>query len=76
MKKDEVRRLFPKCVAFADHCRGVFGDGVRLIYAKENGREIGKQTVICSERAVRLSDICIDSQPFSETVERRKKRGK
>lgn len=76
MNKDEVRRLFPECVAFADQCRDIFGDGVRLIYAKENGREIGKKTVLDPECVVRLSEICIDSRPFSEVIDARKKRAK
>lgn len=38
---DYVRRNFPVCVAFADECRKVFGDGVKLVHAKENGRELG-----------------------------------
>jgi hypothetical protein len=38
-----VRANFPSCVEFADECRSVFGDGVRMVYAKEGGQEIGKQ---------------------------------
>ena len=41
MDKDAVRRLFPSVIAFADECRDEFGEGVKLVYAKENGREIG-----------------------------------
>lgn len=37
-----VRENFPVCVAFADECRKVFGDGVKLVHAKENGKELGK----------------------------------
>lgn len=38
-----VREHFPVCVAFADECRAVFGDEVRMVYAKEGEQEIGKQ---------------------------------
>lgn len=38
-----VRENFPLCVAFADECRAVFGDGVKMVYAKEGGQVIGKQ---------------------------------
>lgn len=59
MNKEEVRRLFPECVSFADECRSVFGDGVKLVYAKEGGREIGKRTEINPDRVIKLSDIVI-----------------
>ncbi|MDC8446442.1 MAG: hypothetical protein LV471_11020 [Nitrosomonas sp.] len=42
MNKEEVRKNFPECCSVADEFRKVFGNGVRLIYAKENGMEIGK----------------------------------
>ncbi|AEJ02188.1 hypothetical protein Nit79A3_2416 [Nitrosomonas sp. Is79A3] len=64
MDNSEVRRLFPSVIAFADHCRAVFGDGVKLVYAKENGREIGKASVIDPERLVKASEMCIDSAAF------------
>ena len=38
-----VRENFPACVAFADECRAVFGDGVKMVYANEGGQVIGKQ---------------------------------
>lgn len=59
-----MRRLFPKVIAFADACRAEFGDGVKLVYAKENGREIGKASVIDPERVIRASEMCIDSHAF------------
>lgn len=43
MKKEEVRRDYPECCAIADKFRAVFGNQVKLIYAKENGMEIGKR---------------------------------
>ncbi len=74
MDKDTVRRLFPHSVAFADECRAVFGDGVKLVYAKENGREIGKKSVHDPENVMKLSDMCLDS--FVGDDEGRGKRGK
>ena len=38
-----VRENFPSCVEFADECRDVFGDGVKMVYASEGGQVIGKQ---------------------------------
>lgn len=64
MDKDTVRRLFPSVIAFADACRAEFGDGVKLVYAKENGLEIGKASVIDPERVIKASEMCIDSDAF------------
>ena len=66
LSRVEVRKLFLTVVAFADQCREVFGDGVRLVYAKENGYEIGKRSEVDPERVVKLSDMCLDSSSFSE----------
>ncbi|SFI31192.1 hypothetical protein [Nitrosomonas sp. Nm34] len=44
MKKEEVRRNFSKCCSVAGQFREVFGNEVRLVYANENGQEIGKQS--------------------------------
>lgn len=68
MDKDEVRRLFPHSVAFADECRRVFGDGVKLVYAKEGGREIGNRVVHDPENVVRLSEMDLDTRPMCEIV--------
>lgn len=38
-----VRENFPTCVEFADECRAVFGDGVKMVYASEDGQVIGNQ---------------------------------
>ena len=64
MDKDTVRRLFPSVIAFADECRAEFGDGVKLVYAEENGREIGNASVIDPENVLKLSEVCIDSHAF------------
>lgn len=44
MNKDEIRRLFPECCAVADEYRKVFGEGTKLVYVSENGRELGKRS--------------------------------
>ena len=41
--REQIRRDFPLCVAAADAFREVFGPEVKLLYAKEGGREIGKE---------------------------------
>ncbi len=38
----ENRRNFPECMAVADAFRDIFGPGVTLLYAAENGKKIGK----------------------------------
>ena len=76
MDKDTVRRLFPSAIAFADECRSVFGNGVKLVYAKENGREIGKASVIDPENVVNLREMCIDSHAFCVVDDKDKRRAK
>ncbi|WP_396957032.1 hypothetical protein [Nitrosomonas sp.] len=44
LDKDEIRRLFPQCIAFADECRRVFGDDIKLVYVEENGLSLGKRS--------------------------------
>lgn len=41
MTKEDIRRGFPVCIAFADEVRDVFGDGVKLLYMKEGDKEMG-----------------------------------
>ena len=43
-KAQWVRQNFPTVVSFADGFREVFGDGVKLVWAMENGMEIGKRS--------------------------------
>ena len=40
-KRDDNRANFPNAAAVLDTFRKVFGDGVKLVYAEEGGREIG-----------------------------------
>jgi hypothetical protein len=42
--KEQVREMFPECVAFADEMRELFGPGVKVTYMMESGREVGTPT--------------------------------
>lgn len=79
MNKDDVRRLFPECIEFADKMRDVFGPGVKLTYAEENGLKIGQRATVDPDRVVKLSEIVLDSRPMDEIIAERdggKSRGK
>lgn len=41
-QRDENRRNFPHAAQRLDELREVFGPGVRLIWAVENGKTVGK----------------------------------
>ena len=71
MNKDEVRQLFPEVIKFADACRDVFGNGVKLVYASENGRVVGKQSDIDPDCVVKLSDMEFLSLPVTKGEGRR-----
>lgn len=71
MNKDDVRKSFPKCIEFADKMRDVFGPGVKLTYAEENGRKIGHRATVDPDRVVKLSEIVLDSRPMSEIIAER-----
>lgn len=70
----ETKAMFPEAFAFADLVRREFGAGVKLVYAEENGRCIGRKTVLGD--VVRVSDMCLDSAAFSDATERSKRRDK
>ncbi len=72
MDKDAVRRVFPEVCAFADAVREEFGDGVKLVYACEDGREIGKKSDHKPEDAVKLADIVQNLEPVVGVDEQRK----
>jgi len=40
--RTKFRTEFPQVTAFADECRAVFGDGVRVLWAIENGKVVGR----------------------------------
>lgn len=72
---DYVRKNFPTCVAVADMVRSEFGDGVKMIYARENGKTIGKQTVT-DGHSVNLSDMVIEPSATEEDKSTRGKKSK
>jgi hypothetical protein len=57
-QKSRARAAFPTCTAVADEFRAVFGEGVRLTYAEENGNRAGRAldesrfTVIAGESLI------------------------
>ncbi|MBX3629326.1 MAG: hypothetical protein KF908_05305 [Nitrosomonas sp.] len=63
-----VREHFPVCVAFADECRAVFGDGVKMVYAKESGVEIGKQ--LTGDAEVCMTDVDLTPMQTPEQLRR------
>lgn len=71
--REQVREMFPEVTAFADAIRVEFGDGVKLVYAEENGRCIGERSVTDPERTVKLSEIELDPRPRAEIATGRKK---
>lgn len=56
LSKEEFRTLFPECTAFADEVRKIFGDGVKMVYAKENGLEVGRRPDP-HEKGVNIRDL-------------------
>jgi hypothetical protein len=40
-QRDKNRADFPHAARLLDEYRKVFGEGVKLVYAKENGKQIG-----------------------------------
>lgn len=76
LTKEQFLAAFPFVTAFADECRKVFGEGVRLVYAEENGRFVGRKTKVDLERVVRLSDMAINPGKYAALTERSKQRGK
>lgn len=63
-----VRENFPACVEFADECRAVFGDGVRMVYASEGGQVIGKQ--FSGDDHVRMEDVDMTPMLTAEQLRR------
>lgn len=41
--KEKNRAAFPETASMVDELREVFGDGVTLVWAEENGRTIGNK---------------------------------
>lgn len=63
-RKEQVRRDFPLCTAFADQVREAFGPGVKARYFSENGKTMGKPTEDGNLDAFRLLDLMDMSENF------------
>jgi hypothetical protein len=63
--KARVRAAFPVCTAVADQFREVFGDGVKLSYAEENGQKIGRQLPESIYKVVPMRDMVIKPSKVS-----------
>jgi len=76
--REQVRAMFPEVTAFADLIRKEFGNGVKMVYAEENGRCIGKRSVSDPENTVKVSEMEFDPKPDDKAVssDRRKRNGK
>jgi hypothetical protein len=64
MNKNQIRQSFPGVIAFADAVRAEFGPGVKLVYASENGHEIGKKSEHDPADVVKLIDIIDNVGPI------------
>lgn len=42
-EKDENRANFPTCAAFLDEMREIFGADTRMVWAEENGKQVGNK---------------------------------
>ena len=43
MSREKNRAMFPEAARIVDELRAVFGPGVKLTWAQENGNEIGER---------------------------------
>lgn len=76
VSREQVRALFPEVTAVAERVRAEFGNGVKLVYAEENGRCIGKRSVVDPDGVVKLSEMVLDSRPYAEILADREKKVK
>jgi hypothetical protein len=63
-----VRENFPVSVEFADECRTVFGSGVKMVYANEGGKVIGKQ--FAGDDQVCMADVDLSPMLTPEQLRR------
>ncbi len=61
-KAEENRRRMPSVTKFVDGIREIFGDGVRVTFASENGVEMGRR----SDPGILLSDTVIGSMAIKK----------
>lgn len=75
MTAEEVRAAFPSMIQFADEMRAVFGDGVRLVYVKENGRELGASPESPDDRVFTVKQNPPELLPEPPKYAKRRKHG-
>ncbi len=66
LTKEYVRENFPECVGVADAFRAEFGDGVKMVHAREGGKEIGKPGVagvLVEVDVVREKKVGVNKRP-------------
>jgi hypothetical protein len=72
-QRSQNRERFPFAAARVDELRAVFGPGVKLLYASENGDSIGRSTDTLRGRWVSVKDMVIDAPKPAEQKARRRK---
>ncbi|SFK74925.1 hypothetical protein SAMN05216302_101452 [Nitrosomonas aestuarii] len=70
-----VAKNLPECTKFASLIRDQFGDDTKMIWAKENGHELGKQSSN-GERVQRVSDIDLTPMRTAKELREDGRRGK
>lgn len=71
-ERSSNRAAFPETAKLVDELRDVFGPGVKLVWAEENGREIG--VLELPGTAVAASEMVLRSPEIPETVKKTKGR--
>ena len=56
-KKRWVRENLPRCARFASEVAEVSGEGVKMVYASENGHTFGRPSAV----GIRLSETVVGS---------------
>lgn len=57
VSRDDNRARFPEAAKVVDGFRAVFGEGVKLVWACENGQEIGRRFVGDPAKCVSVADM-------------------
>ena len=64
-KAEENRKRMPTIAAWVDEARAIFGDDVKVLYASENGRTVGR----LGEQGIKLSETVLNGS-FAKKVKR------
>lgn len=71
---EEVRAAFPILIQVAHEYRAVFGNG-RLVYVKENGRELGTPSASRGDRVFTVKEKLPKSVPEEQKRVKERKHG-